>query len=286
MARHSYTGHRYIGAAFLSIAVLSIFPFFSAGYASVPVLSSEIPSEKIAELYEVEDSTVVLGIPMMVPSTPPSQKKVALTFDADMTREMKRDLESSRVSSWYNKELINVLQKHEVKATLFVTGLWAETYPRETKELAKNTLFEIGNHSYDHHAYTSNCYHLPWISDDKDEEDIAKSQEVLTSILGRKPVLFRFPGLCHEDVDVATVSQHGLVTIDGDVTADDGFTHNTQKIIDEVLNNVKNGSIVVAHMNGGIIAPQTDEAIDIIIPALKARGYTFVTVSELLQSIK
>ncbi len=283
MAQHIHTDFRYIGIIFVLLTLFIFSPFFSASYTPVPALSSEIPSEKIAKLYEVEENTVIFGIPMATPSVEPSQKRVALTFDADMTREMKNDLENGHVPSWYNRDLIEVLKKHNAKATLFVTGLWVETYPQETKELAANSLFEIGNHSYDHHAYTSGCYHLPWITDDKNEEDITKSQEVLTSILRKKPTLFRFPGLCHEQVDVDAVSQKGLITVDGDVTADDGFTHDTQRIVDEVLNNVRSGSIVVAHMNGGIIAPQTDEAMDIIIPELLRRGYTLVTVSEVLE---
>ena len=270
------TRHFIVAIVILFISIFGLFFYPRESYSSDSVLF-DLPSVEFSRLYQIEDTTAQYAV---VATT----KKVALTFDADMTFEMKRDLEIGHVASWYNKELIEVLKKHNAKATLFLAGLWAESYAVETKLFARDSLFEIGNHTYDHHAYTQDCYHLPWITDDYKEDDIHLSQEVLTKIVGKTPRLFRFPGLCHDDSDLELLTKHGLITVDGELTADDGFTHDTQKIIDEVLNNVHNGSIVVAHMNGGVIAPKTDEAMDVIIPELRKRGYQFVFASELLHN--
>ena len=77
-----------------------------------------------------------------------SQKIVALTFDADMTPGMLRELKAGKVASWYNGKVIEALRQQQAPATLFLTGLWIETYPDATKQLAADPLFELGNHSY------------------------------------------------------------------------------------------------------------------------------------------
>jgi Polysaccharide deacetylase len=82
-----------------------------------------------------------------------NQKIVALTFDADMTPGMLRELKNGKVASWYNEKVIAALRQQQAPATLFLTGLWIETYPDATKQLAADPLFELGNHSYSHGAF-------------------------------------------------------------------------------------------------------------------------------------
>ena len=74
----------------------------------------------------------------------------------------------------------------------------------------------------------------------------------------------------------------GLKVVHWDVAAEDGFNYNTQSIVNNVLSQTQNGSIIVFHIHGNIFAPKTNDALKEIIPALKKRGYQFVTVSELL----
>ena len=78
-----------------------------------------------------------------------TQKVVALTFDADMTLKMRDELKSGKVASWYNANVIAVLQRENIPATLFLTGLWIEAYPEITKQLSQNPLFELGVESFD-----------------------------------------------------------------------------------------------------------------------------------------
>ena len=79
--------------------------------------------------------------------------KIALTFDADMTPGMKNLLDSGEVASYYNKGVIDVLTQTQTKATLFLAGMWIETYPEVTKELARSSLFELTSHSYSHPGF-------------------------------------------------------------------------------------------------------------------------------------
>lgn len=211
-------------------------------------------------------------------STPP-QKPVALTFDADMTQGMLNNLKSGKVASWYNKDVIDVLEKDNVPATIFITGLWAEAYPGVTKELSENPLFEIGNHSYSHPRFTSNCYNLPAVVN-RDQE-FKKAQEILKNITGVYPKLFRFPGGCFLKSDLDIAKKYNLKIVGWDVASGDAFNDNTQAIIKRVERKVKPGSIVVMHLNGGANAPATAKALPEIISYLRFKGYTFVKVSQL-----
>lgn len=212
-----------------------------------------------------------------------NKKIVALTFDADMTSGMQHSLKKGVVKSWYNKEVIKVLEENKVPATLFLTGMWIEAYPEATKELSQNPLFELGNHTYSHRAFTENCYKLKTLDKSEAVSEIEKTEKLLSQYTSKHIKLFRFPGLCKDQNSLEVVSKLGYVTIGGDVSSGDAFQKNSDAIIKNVLTRVKSGSIVVMHLNGGPNAPKTAEALNEIVLKLKAEGYSFVKVSELIK---
>lgn len=209
-------------------------------------------------------------------------KEIALTFDADMTPWMKNQLLSGAVKSYYNKELITYLDQTQTKATLFLTGMWIELYQNDAEKLAADPLFELGSHSYSHPSFSGYCYGLEQITEDQKQPEIEKTQALLFNLTHKKNTLFRFPGGCYDQDAISLTKKNGLQPIQWDVVGDDGFNDNTQSIIDNVVNHVQNGSIIVMHMNGYPNDPKTSEALPKIITTLKQRGYGFVTVSELL----
>lgn len=208
---------------------------------------------------------------------------IALTFDADMTPGMKVLLTTGVVKSWYDSRIQQTLDLEGVPATVFLGGLWTQTYPLYAKALALDPLIEIGNHSYNHYAFTSTCFGLPFWSDDKQKnDDVAKAQEIIVTTTGVTPKFFRFPGGCAEHVDIETVAKLGLTVVYWDVAAMDGFNDNTDSIVSAVESQVQNGSIIVMHIHDGSYAPKTNDALLRIIPDLKKRGFRFVKLSELL----
>ena len=212
-----------------------------------------------------------------------NEKKIALTFDADMTAKMEKKLKSGQVSSWYNKKVIDTLEKTNTKATLFLTGMWIEIYKKETQELAQNPLFELGNHSYSHPSFNGRCYGLRIIKNDNEKEtEIEKTQTLLEEITHKKNKWFRFPGGCYSQNEVDILTHMGLTPIQWDVVSKDAFSHKVNTIINRVIQKSQNGSIVVMHMMGGPNAPETENALPTIITELKKRGFEFVTLSELL----
>lgn len=213
---------------------------------------------------------------------PREKKQVALTYDADMTPWMREQLASGTVTSYYDRELIDILKATNTKATLFLSGLWIEAYEDETKELATNPLFELANHSYSHPSFTSDCYGLTPIEPIKKQEEVMRTQAQLLTITHKHNTLFRFPGGCYAEDDLRLLSQHGLKGIQWDSVGDDGFNESKESIVQNVLATVQNGSIIVLHMNGAPNEPMTAQATLEIIQILRDQGYVFVTVSELL----
>lgn len=108
-----------------------------------------------------------------------TQNVVALTFDADMTSRMLAELKSGKVASWYNEDIIAILRKEHVPATLFLTGLWIETYAAATKDLSNDPLFELANHSYSHAGFRSPCYGLAAVKETNEAAEVQKT-DVLT----------------------------------------------------------------------------------------------------------
>lgn len=94
---------------------------------------------------------------------------MALTFDADMTPAMSTLLKKGIIKSWYNKPIKDTLDREQVKATVFLGGLWSKVYPKESYDLAHDPLIEIGNHSYNHFAFTKGCFGLGEIDNASDK---------------------------------------------------------------------------------------------------------------------
>jgi len=202
-------------------------------------------------------------------------KTVYLTFDADMTRGMQAQVQNGAIKNWYDPELFKYLEQEKIPATIFVTGLFVETYPDLIKELSKSGLIKFENHSFDHLAFTSNCYNLRSAgSDQQKNAEIVTAQSAIKLATGTVPEYFRFPGLCHTEKDLDLVKQTGLKILDADVVAGDAFNKNAQSIENKVLGNTKSGDVILFHV-GGPNAPKTLEALKKIVPKLKERGLNF-----------
>ncbi len=212
-----------------------------------------------------------------------SEKIVALTFDADMTPGMLHELKSKRIASWYNEKVIATLRQEQVPATLFLTGLWIEAYSGATKELSADPLFELANHSYSHGAFHSPCYRLFPIPDAKQAAEVQKTDDLLKIYATSYKKYFRFPGLCSDAKAAKMVADQGYTVIGADVDGGDAFEKYPKWITSVVTTHVRPGSIVVLHLHGGPNAPETAAALPDIISKLRAEGYRFVKVSDLLK---
>lgn len=209
-----------------------------------------------------------------------TSRVVALTFDLDMNAGMAAAARAGAV--WINKDALSYLVTHNIHATLFMTGMWAEVYPTLARELATNPNFEIGDHSYSHPAFHTPCYRLDGVSRAEQAREIQRAQQAIERATGVVPKFFRFPGGCYDRQALDLVHAAGLIPVQWNVNSIDAFNTYPQQIASTVLSGVQPGSIVVMHLHGRANAPSTGAALRLLVPELEKRGYQFVTVSELL----
>jgi peptidoglycan/xylan/chitin deacetylase (PgdA/CDA1 family) len=222
------------------------------------------------------------GLPSLVSTGPTSRPRVALTFDADMTPAMLRRLQIGEVGSYYNAALIAELRRLQLPATLFLTGLWMQHYPDVTRELAADPLFELGTHTWQHGAFTADCYGLPVTPPSQMLEEVLRAQRLLDELAGdRSTRLFRFPGGCYDSAALRAIAPAGVTVVQFDVEGGDGFQHRPAAIVRAVVGGARNGSIVVLHMNGANTSPRTADAVGLIAEQLRRQGYVLTTVSGL-----
>ncbi len=222
-------------------------------------------------------------MPGLIGHGPRDRKRIALTFDADMTYGMRHALQTHRVASYDNTNIYAILEREQVKATFFLTGLWIELYPEETRALADNPLFELENHSYSHPSFFGACYGLLSIKRGGERDEMLKTKTLLEGITHKPNRFFRFPGGCYSQIDLDDAHALGLSVVDWDVVGGDGGQRDADVIVNNVLGHVRDGSIIVLHSHGGPKVPATQDALPRILETLKARGYAFVTLRELLE---
>ncbi|WP_405610215.1 polysaccharide deacetylase family protein [Streptomyces sp. NBC_01508] len=208
-------------------------------------------------------------------------KTVALTFDADMTAD--QGPRAARGERFDNPTLVSSLRRLEVPSTIFMTGRWAEEYPFQAREIGSDPLFEVANHSYSHHAFKADCYGLPVLGEKDMAADVERAFRAFRKAGVRQVVpYFRFPGGCYDRSTLRTLAPAGLTAVQWDVVSGDAFATDADAVAEQVLAEVRPGSLVVMHCTTSA-APVTDEAVRKIVPALRERGYRFVKVSELMK---
>lgn len=186
-------------------------------------------------------------------------KKVALSFDA----------------AWGNedtKKIMEILRKHKVHVTFFMTGGWVETYPDDVKMIAEEG-HDLGNHSENHKKMSQ-------LSREECKQEIMSVHDKVKEITGKDMMLFRPPYGDYNDTLVEAVNECGYHAIQWDVDSLDWKDYGVDSIIRTVCEHkhLGNGSIILCH-NG---AKYTAQALDTLISNLKGQGYEIVPVSELI----
>ena len=208
---------------------------------------------------------------------PLGEKFIALTFDL---------CEAGGEVAGYDGVLVDFLRKQNVRATFFAGGKWLVTHSARAQQLLADPLFETGNHTWTH--WNLGVASGPGMQAQVNAVDAAyaatRASLARTCSAANPPAqmgLFRFPyGSCsRESLDY--VNQHGYRAIQWDVDSGDPWLPMSgARMAKSVLAQVRPGSIVLMHANGRGF--HTAEALAQIIPALRARGFGFLTVSELL----
>ncbi|HUI65038.1 MAG TPA: polysaccharide deacetylase family protein [Bacteroidota bacterium] len=194
--------------------------------------------------------------------------ELALTFDACSTPEHGK----------CDEAVVRILEETRTPATIFLGGKWVNDQVWDTRILASNPYIEFGNHTYSHP-------HLTGLTDDQVRSELLRAQKVIARVVGTSPTLFRPPYGEYNERVVRIASQLGLTTVEYDLASGDPDPKITRDaLVRYVVSRARPGSIIVMHINGR--GWHTAEALPEIIARLRDKGYTFVTVSELIRQKK
>lgn len=209
--------------------------------------------------HEISVSNTVNGRELPIYCVQTDKPQIAISFDA----------------AWGNEDtrrILEILKKNNVKATFFMTGGWVESYPDDVRAIYADG-HDLGNHSQNHK-------NMSQLSDEECKQELLSVHEKVKELTGYEMFLFRPPYGDYDNHVITNARSIGYYSIQWDVDSLDWKDYGTTSIINTVTRHkhLGNGSIILCH-NG---AKYTAEALDSLIQELKAQGYTFVPLSELI----
>lgn len=188
-----------------------------------------------------------------------ADKVVALTFDDGPTE--------------WTPDVLHMLDAADIPATFYLNGADLDRHPEHGAAIARAG-HEIGNHTYTHRR-------MMFVSGETVAAEIERTDEAIARTGYRGPVMFRPPygkklwSLPHY------LAEHGRTTITWDLEPDSAGTPTTDQIVQDTVENVRPGSIILLHVMAQTRAASR-AAVPQIVDRLQSDGYRFVTVSELL----
>lgn len=192
-----------------------------------------------------------------------NKKIIALTFDDGPDNK-------------FTPQILNILKKHNVKATFFFLGTRVHQYPDTAKKVLEDG-HVIGNHTYWHPELTkTGVQNMEW--------EIKKNEQEIQNVLDIKTNLFRAPYGALTEKHVQKLDELGYYGIGWSIDTEDWRSLSAKEIKQNVINRLHPGAIVLMHSAGHWTQDLsgTAEALDEIIPLLKQKGYTFVTIPEMI----
>lgn len=191
---------------------------------------------------------------------PRDKKVIALTFD-DGPHPKETD------------KVLDVLKKYDVKATFFIAGKHANWYQKPLIRASEEG-HELGNHTFTHPDISN-------LSSSQIQGEIKQCEDILEKLTGEKPTLFRPPYGSYRKEALAQIAKDCgyKIILWSTLDARDWQNPPASKIASTITNNAKNGDIILLH---DYATDNTVEALEILIPEMKSKGFEFVTVSQLL----
>lgn len=198
---------------------------------------------------------------------PVREKVIALTFD-DGPNEP------------FTGQILDALQRQQVKAAFFLIGANVERCPEAARRIkAEGHL--ICNHTARHSRFDQS-------SASDIAKDIADGSRIITTVTGVTPTWFRPPyGINGPGMEEACRAQ-GLAIAGWSADANDWNPHSVVELVDRIVSQATPGDIILMHdgweTHSDADRRNTAAAVPLILEKLKAKGFRFVTVPELLRA--
>jgi peptidoglycan/xylan/chitin deacetylase (PgdA/CDA1 family) len=197
---------------------------------------------------------------------PRPSKKLALTYD-------------DGPSDAYTVPLLEVLSKHNVRATFFLIGRYVQQLPHLAREMAEAG-HVVGNHTYTHPQ-------LIFESRTQIRAQITACRNILNDALGEHSNLFRPPFGGRRPAVMRIAREEGLEPVMWSVTGYDWNPTTSERIERHVERQLRGGDVILLHDGGhremGVDRAATVAATDRLIKKLKEQGHEFVTVPEMMK---
>ncbi|WP_249869089.1 glycosyltransferase [Oceanobacillus saliphilus] len=197
----------------------------------------------------------------------PGDQEIVLTFDDGPDPE-------------YTESILDILDQYQVNASFFIIGNKAINNQDIVERIYRDG-HEIGVHTFSHPKTNE-------MSGERLKLELNASQRVIQGITGQSTSLYRSPYGDEEAKYMPShfqrlqdVTQMGYVTVNYDIDSRDWELRDSEAITQNVLNQASSGDIILLHDGGGD-RQATLDALPDIIEQLQNEGYTFVTVSELM----
>jgi len=192
----------------------------------------------------------------------PDEKAVYLTFD-------------NGYENGYTSKILDALKANDVKAAFFVTGHYLETQPELVKRMV-NEGHIVGNHTDTHPS-------LPDISDEQIVKEIQAVERNFEKITGRKGMKYlRPPKGEYSERTLALTRELGYHNIFWSLALVDWvpMPGGPQEAYRSVMDNLHNGALILLHT----VSRDDAEAMDQILRDIKAQGYSFKTLDDLVKN--
>jgi len=179
----------------------------------------------------------------------------------------------------YTWRLLEVLDRHQVKATFFLIGRFVEQKPEIARALAAAG-HAIGNHTWDH----PNLIFSPAA---EVRRQLQRTQQAIFDTTGVEPTLFRPPFGGRRPVTLRLARALGLEPVMWNVSCYDWKPISSDEIARHAARQIRGGDVILLHDGGhrrmGADRNRSVEASDRILTRYRAEGYGFVTIQEMLR---
>ena len=186
-----------------------------------------------------------------------NEKQVAISFDAAWGAEK-------------TEGIMNALKEYNCTGTFFLVGFWVDKYPELVKKITESG-FEIGCHSNTHPDMTK-------LSKESAKSEILTCVNMIENLTNQKVELFRPPYGAYNNMLIELCNDLRLIPIQWSVDSLDWKGISAQQSTSRILNNVKNGSIILCHNDSDHIL----DALPMVLERLHSQGYKVTSVGELV----
>ena len=213
-------------------------------------------------LWQISRSRTFQFFGQFIPRVNTSQKVVALTFDDGPTPDA-------------TGRILSALDEGHVRATFFVTGAELEKNMAEGKKIVAAG-HELGNHSYSHER-------MVLVTPSFVKQEVERTDRLIRDAGYQGEIYFRPPYGKKLFTLPYYLARTGRKSVTWDVEPDSypEIAADSDKIAEHVLSRTQPGSIIILHVMYSSRG-ESLKAVEKIIEGLKAQGYSFKTVSELL----